>query len=122
MKKKILFVEDDLTLFQIYSDLFVAKGIDVMSAITGQEAIVLVESQKPDLIILDIMLPGGMNGFDVLEKVEADPATKKIPVIVLTNLDSEEHVAKVIGAKKYLVKANTTTAEVVNEAMESLMQ
>ena len=121
MKKKILIVEDDLTLFQVYFELFSAKGIDVVSAKTGQEAMVLIESEKPDLIILDIMLPGGMNGFDVLEKVEADPRTRRIPVIVLTNLDSEEHVAKVIGAKKYLVKANTTTTEVVSVAMESLV-
>lgn len=120
MKKKILIVEDDTALFQIYSDLFNAKGIDVVSAKTGQEALVLIESEKPDLIILDIMLPGGMNGFDVLEKVEASPEMKKIPVIVLTNLDSEEHVAKVIGAKKYMVKADTTTDDVVKAAMDSL--
>ena len=120
MNKKILIVEDDLTLFQIYMDLFIEKGFDVKGAKTGQEAVALIESEKPDLIILDIMLPGGMNGFDVLEKVEADPNLKKIPVIILTNLDSEEHVAKVIGAKKYLVKANTTTTEVVSAAMESL--
>ena len=66
------------------------------------------------------MLPGGLNGFDVLEKIESDPLTKSIPVIVLTNLDSEEQVAKKIGAKKYFVKSNTTTIDVVQAAMSYL--
>ena len=57
MNKKILIVEDDLTLFQIYMDLFIEKGFDVKGAKTGQEAVALIESEKPDLIILDIMLP-----------------------------------------------------------------
>lgn len=120
MQKKILIIEDDVSLFQIYRDLFTAKNLGVLNAKTGQEGLALIKSEKPNLIILDIMLPGGMNGFDVLEKVEADPVMKKIPVIILTNLDSEEHVAKIIGAQKYMVKADTTTAEVVKAALDAL--
>lgn len=120
MIKKILIIEDDPTLFRIYFDLFSSKEIKAINAKTGAEGITLINSEKPDLIILDIMLPGGMNGFDVLEKVEANPETKTIPVIVLTNLDSEEQVAKIIGAKKYFVKANTTTDEVLKAAMSYL--
>lgn len=120
MNKKILIIEDDLALSQIYKDLFRSHGIDVTGASTGQNGLELIQSVKPDLIILDIMLPGGMNGFDVLEKIEANIIDRKIPVIVLTNLDSEEHVAKVIGAKKYLVKSNTTSHEVVETALSYL--
>ena len=120
MTKKILIIEDDPTIFQVYLDLFRKKGVKVINAKTGADGITLINSEKPDLIILDIMLPGGMNGFDVLEKVEANPETKGIPVIVLTNLDSEEQVAKIIGAKKYFVKANTTADEVLKAAFSYL--
>jgi DNA-binding response OmpR family regulator len=120
MIKKILIIEDDPALFQVYLDLFSSREIKAMSAKTGADGLALINSEKPDLILLDIMLPGGMNGFDVLEKVEANPETKSIPVVVLTNLDSEEQVAKIIGAKKYFVKANTTTDEVVKAVMSYL--
>ena len=70
--------------------------------------------------MLDIMLPGGMNGFDVLEKLKADPLTEKIPVVVLTNLDSEEKVAKTIGACDYIVKSDTTKDELVKIAKSCL--
>lgn len=120
MNKKILIIEDDAALAQVYSDLFKPHNVNIVSANTGKSGLEQIESEHPDLVILDIMLPGGMNGFDVLEGIEANPKTKQIPVIVLSNLDSEEHVAKVIGAKKYLVKANTTTQEVVQAALSYL--
>ena len=68
--------------------MFKPEEFSIVGATTGQEGLTLVQSEKPDLILLDIMPPGGMNGFDVLEKLEADPSSKQIPVIVLTNLDS----------------------------------
>ena len=121
MKKKILIVDEDTSLLKAYRAMFEPKGISVVGATTGQEGLTLASSsEKPDVILLDIMLPGGMNGFDVLERLEANPDTKKIPVIVLTNLDTEEKVAKTIGARYYIVKANTTKDEIVKRVMGCL--
>jgi CheY-like chemotaxis protein len=117
--RRILIIEDDVSLLQAYREMFKTQDVSVVGAASGQEGLTLVASEKPDLILLDIMLPGGMNGFDVLERLKEDPATQSIPVIVLTNLDSEAKVAKAIGAKDYLVKANTTKDEIVKIVMES---
>lgn len=118
--KKILIIDEDTSLLKAYQEMFKPEEFSIVGATTGQEGLTLVRSEKPDVILLDIMLPGGMNGFDVLEKLEADPATKQIPVIVLTNLDSEEKTAKIIGARKYLVKANTKKDELVKLVMDCL--
>ncbi len=118
--KKILIIEDDPSLCGAYREMFKQLEVEVVEAATGQEGMTLVASGKPDLILLDIMLPGGMNGFDVLEQLKRNPATKQIPVIVLTNLDTEEKVARTIGASDYLVKANTTKDEIVKLVMDHL--
>ena len=118
--KKILVIDEDSSLLKIYQEMFSPEEIKVVSAKTGQEGLALVQSEKPDLIMLDIMLPGGMNGFDVLEKLKADPVTEQIPVIVLTNLDSEGKTAKTIGARYYIVKANTTKDEIIKLVMDRL--
>ncbi|MEI6690364.1 MAG: response regulator [bacterium] len=120
MTKKILIVEDDPLLFQLYQEMFKRENVTTINATNGHDAVSQIKTDKPDLIILDIMLPGGMNGFDILEKIEADPATQPIPVIILTNLDSEKNVANQIGAKKYLVKVNTTKEELLNTVMPYL--
>ena len=111
--KRILFIEDDVEMQKIYKETFSAHEYDVVPAYTADEGLDFAKTKKPNLIILDIMLPGGKNGFDALEVLMADPETSKIPVIVLTNLDSEKKVALQIGAKDYLVKANTNIDEVV---------
>ncbi len=133
--RRILIIEDDASLLKAYREMFksparqspdgssrMAGGEEfrIVEATTGQEGLTLVNIENPDLILLDIMLPGGMNGFDVLEQLKRDPTTKGIPVIVMTNLDSEEKVAKTIGAKDYLVKANTTKDQIVKLVMDCL--
>ena len=118
--KKILIIEDDISLFKAYQEMFKLEGILVIGATTAQEGLTLVKSEKPDLIILDIMLPGGKNGFDVLEELKRNSATQKIPVVISTNLDSEEKVAKEIGVCDYIVKANTTKDEVMKLVMNCL--
>ena len=110
---KILVIEDDAVLLRAYQNMFRPEGITVVGAGTGQEGLRMALSEKPEVILLDIMLPGHMNGFDVLEQLEKNPVTKPIPVIVLTNLSSEEGVARTIGASAYIVKANTTKDEIV---------
>lgn len=111
--RKILVIEEETSLFGAYQEMFKPEGISVIGAATGQQGLDLARAAKPDVILLDIMLPGGMNGFDVLERLKADTTTQKIPVIMLTNLDSEEKVAKAIGVAGYLVKANTTKDQIV---------
>ncbi len=110
---KILFIEDDAQLVELYTGVLEDEGFVVLTAQTGNVGLSLARDKKPDLIILDIMLPGGMNGFDVLEQLEKDVELKKIPVVVLTNLDTEEKVAKEIGAKDYIVKAENDPKDVV---------
>ncbi len=118
--KKILIIEDDASISQAYQEMLESQGVNIVSARTGQEGLTLVQSQKPNVILLDIMLPGGMNGFDVLEKLKADPTTKAIPVIVLTNLDSEVKTATTIGAAGYLIKANSTSDQITKLVMNYL--
>jgi DNA-binding response OmpR family regulator len=118
--KKILIIEDDTSLLKAYQEMFKLEGILVIGATTAQEGLTLVKSEKPDLIVLDIMLPGGKNGFDVLEELKRNPATQKIPVVISTNLDSEEKVAREIGVCDYIVKANTTKDEVMKLVMNCL--
>lgn len=118
--KKILVIEENTSLFKAYQEMFRKEKVSVLGATTGKEGLVKVVSEKPDVILLDIMLPGGMNGFDVLETLKKNVVTEHIPVIVMTNLDSEAKVAKTIGAADYLVKANTTKDEIVKLVTDHL--
>lgn len=120
MIKKVLFIEEDEAVLTIYREALGYKGIQITGAATGKEGLTKVTKEKPDLVVLDLMLPGGISGFDVLEQLKANPLTKAIPVIVLTNLESEENVAKKIGAQAYKIKANTTLDEIVQLIMECL--
>src|SRR5437763_1983946 len=103
---KILLVEDDQLLQEVYRDALTQEGYDVVSTATGKDTLFQAKSFHPDLILLDIMLPGGMNGFDILRDLKADSKLKKTPVIMLTNLDSERKTAMELGVQDYIVKAD----------------
>ena len=109
----VLIVEDDQNAQKIYIEKLKLEGIDVITTVSGKEGLFYAKKRKPNLVILDIMLGGDFNGFDVLEALKKDNSLKHIPVLVLTNLDSEEKVAKEIGATEYLVKANTAIDDLV---------
>ncbi|HJY98995.1 MAG TPA: response regulator [Patescibacteria group bacterium] len=111
--KKLLIVEDDTKLQDILKEKLVAAGLNVDQALNGQQAFSKIKSEKYDLILIDIMLPGGVNGFDVLEQIKANPVLKEVPVIVLTNLDTEQKTALDIGAVDYIVKASISLDEVI---------
>lgn len=117
---KILIAEDDNLVQNIYHNVLTKEGFEVIQAFNGRQALSLAKSEQPNLIILDIMLPGGMNGFDVLERLKMDEKLKNIPVLVLTNLDTEEKVALSIGASDYIVKANISIKEVVDKIKKYL--
>lgn len=106
--KKILLVEDDEQLQASYLKLFTAEKYQVFQAFTGEQGLELAKANMPDIILLDIMLKGGINGFDVLENLKKNRDLFNIPVLMLTNLDSERKLALSIGAVDYLVKANTS--------------
>jgi DNA-binding response OmpR family regulator len=117
---KILFIEDNDQIVKLYKGMFTDAGYDVVVATTGNAGVDMANNVRPDVIILDIMLPGGMNGFDVLEKLKKDNELKNIPVLVLTNLDSEEKVAKEIGATDYIVKSHVDPKDVLEKIKKVL--
>lgn len=106
--KTILIIEDDREQQKILGDKLTSGEVRVLTAYNGGEGWALLNKENPDLIILDIMLPGGMNGFDLLEMVRRDEMFKDLPVLVLTNLDTEEKTSEILGVSDYLVKANTS--------------
>lgn len=118
---KILLIEDD----EILRDLCVTKlqkeGFLVLTAIEGQEGLKKIEKEKPNLVLLDIILPG-IDGFEILKRVRANPAIAKIPIILLTNLGQENDVekGKDLGAQDYLVKANLTTEQIIDKVRQYL--
>ncbi len=119
--KRILVVEDDMILQSVYRQKLEESGFEVFTAGNGNMALTLAKEQNPDLILLDIMLPAGMNGFDVMEQMNQDAKLKDVPVIVLTNLDSERDTAMKIGAVDYVVKANTSIEDLVTKVKTHLV-
>jgi len=112
--KKILFIEDEAALHKTFGDTLGQEGFDVISALDGEIGLRLAKEKKPDLILLDLILPR-MSGFDVLRQLKNDAETKPIPVIVLTNLEQMSDIQQVIdlGATTYLIKSNYNLSEVV---------
>lgn len=120
-KVKILLVEDDIFMRKIYSDAFKLEGFDITAATNGQEGMLQVYRDIPDLILLDIMMPE-MNGLEMLEKLKYDPKTKDIPVIMLTNLSgkTEAETALSKGAIQYLIKSENEPKQVVDIVRKAL--
>lgn len=118
---KILIVEDDNFLADIYKTKFELEGFKVMVAADGEKGLKTAQSKKPDLILLDILLPK-MDGFAVLQKLKEGDDTKNIPVILLTNLGQKEDVQKGLnlGAVDYLIKAHFNPAETVEKVKKVL--
>jgi len=120
-KTKILICEDDKSLREMYQLRLSINGYDVVEAKDGEEGLDLAIKEKPDLILLDIMMPK-MSGMDVLDILKSTPETKDIPVILLTALNEESIRSKglVYGAEDYLVKASTMPGKVVEKIEEVL--
>lgn len=110
----ILLAEDDLVLQEMYQERLSAEGYKVELAKDGDEALKKIQSLKPNLILLDIMMPK-MNGIDVLKQIKADAATKDIPVIVSTALVQDMNELKAMLDKRdaYLIKSEVTPKEVI---------
>lgn len=119
--RKILVVEDETFLVKIYSVKLKKEGFDVAIATDGEEAVKLAAELKPDLILLDLILPK-LNGFEALERMRQNPVNKTTPVLVLSNLGQEEDIkrAEGLGATDYLVKANFSIQDIVAKIKEVL--
>lgn len=119
--KRILFIEDESALQKTFGDIFAAENYEMISALDGETGVRLAKTKRPDLILLDLVLPR-MHGFDVLKILKQDPLTKEIPIIVLTNLEGVEDVEKALnlGATTYLVKANYSLEEVLEKIRKIL--
>lgn len=119
--KKILLVEDDPFLIDMYSTKFKEVGFEVAAAQDGEMGLVKVKELMPDLILLDIVLPK-KDGFEILKILKSDAATAGIPVIVLTNLGLEGDVKRglELGAQGYIIKSHFTPTEVVAKVKEVL--
>lgn len=115
-KKNILLVEDDVFVSDIYQTKLTHDGFAVVAARNGLEAIKILETEVPDLILLDIIMPY-VDGMEVLKKIKGDDRLKKIPVILLTNLSEKEKIDKAleIGADDYLIKSHFTPSEVMEK-------
>ena len=119
--KKILFIEDESALQKTFRDILSQEGYEMISALDGETGLSLVKTKKPDLILLDLILPK-IHGFEILKKLKEDLETKKIPIIVLTNLEGIGDVDKALelGATTYLVKARYSLEEVVEKIRKTL--
>lgn len=120
-KKKILIVEDDSFVAEVYSAKLLEIGHEIWIARNGKEGIRMVSEKKPDLILLDIIMPV-MNGIEMLEELKKKDEWKQIPVILLTNLGEKESVQKVrnLGVQDYLIKSHFTPAEVIDKIERTL--
>ena len=125
MPKTILFIEDESALQKTFSEILNQEGYQMISALDGEIGLRLANppagGKKPDLILLDLILPK-VNGFEVLKKLKEDKATKDIPIIVLTNLEEMGDVDKAIGlgATTYLVKTSYSLKEIVEKIKKAL--
>ena len=115
-KKTILIVEDDEFLRSLTAKRLEKENYHIEVAVDGENAISTVESVKPDLILLDLLLPG-KDGFEVLKKIRLTESTKGIPVIIFSNLGQKEDIekAKALGVDDFLIKANFTLDDVVGK-------
>lgn len=118
---KIMVVEDDASLREIYSIRITAEGYDVVSAGDGEEALAVAVREKPDLILSDVMMPK-ISGFDMLDILRSTPETANIKVIMMTALSADDQRARGerLGANRYLVKSQVGIEDVVNSIHEVL--
>jgi len=113
MDKKVLVVEDDTLLKDMLGQQLTKEGWQALHATDGEQALALAESEHPDIILLDLLLPG-MSGFEILSTLKENDSTKDIAVIILSNLGQQEDIDKGIklGAADFLIKSNFTLDEV----------
>ncbi len=121
MAKRILIVEDDKFLRELISQKLISEGYDIIEAVDGEKGIKSIKEEKPDLVLLDLILPG-IDGFEVLAKMKEDPIVAQIPVIILSNLGQKDDIERGLkmGANDYLIKAHFTPGEIIEKIKTTL--
>lgn len=114
----VLLIEDDHAIGSAYSTVLKQEGYTVFLTSNGPDGLSLIKKEHIDLILLDIMLPNGVNGFDVLRRLKMRDETKNIPVVVMTNLDSEKQACLDYGAADYFIKAAMNVKELVEKVKQ----
>ena len=122
MSKKILVVEDDKFLRELISQKLLQEGYNVSQAVDGEEGVKKIKEENPDLVLLDLILPG-IDGFEVLRRIKGPDGSVSIPVIILSNLGQRDDVEKGmgLGAAGYLIKAHFTPGEII-EKIKSILK
>lgn len=121
MKAKILLIDDDQSLRQLYSLELTNKGFETVEAVDGDDGLIKAKAEKPNLILMDVMMPK-TDGIATLGKIKQDPELKGIPVLMLTNFGQENLVQQAfsLGADDYLLKYKVTPME-MTEKVEQLL-
>ena len=121
MANTIFIIEDDKFLRELIVRKLNEEGFDVSEAIDGEEGIKEIKEKKPDLILLDLILPG-IDGFEVLSQIKSDSELSSIPVIIISNLGQKEDIEKgmKLGAVDYLIKAHFDPNEIVEKIKTTL--
>src|SRR3989304_7717333 len=112
MKRKVLIIEDDIALYNMYSTELSLKGYEVLNVSDGSKAFEEAKKEKPDLVLLDVMLPQ-KNGLAILEELKSNEDTRDIRVVMLTNYGTDENISKAVelGAEDYIMKYNIVPSE-----------
>ena len=119
---KLLLIEDDKILLEMYKDEFVNEKFDVQVANDGQEGFVKMKTSLPDAVLLDLIMPK-VNGYEFLKLVKADPLLHKVPILVLTNIYSNsEDLMNNWGVKAVLLKSDHTPGSIVTKVKQILGQ
>ncbi len=118
---KIAIVEDDSAISQMYRIKFEGEGFAVETAENGKLGLKLIDSMRPDIVLMDLMMPE-MNGDEALKKLRATPFGKEVKVVILTNMGESEapDVIRQLGVKAFIVKANMTPRQVVELVKKQL--
>ena len=119
---KVFILEDDSFMSSLLVQKFEAGGATVKTAQTGTGTFEEIKKMMPDVTLLDIMVPGDIDGFEVLRLLRADAATRELPVIMLSNLSEKAEIDKAqsLGAANYLIKATVSIEEIAKEALKQI--
>lgn len=122
-KTKILMVDDDKMLLDMYKERLELAGYQVETSTNGEECLVKIHEVKPDIVLLDIMMPK-VNGYDTLASIKSDPATKDTPVIILSALVRDINKSRAIeaGADDYIIKSEVMPADVIKKIENVLVK
>jgi two-component system, OmpR family, alkaline phosphatase synthesis response regulator PhoP len=121
MPKKILLVEDEQIIIDLLQKKLTEEGYDVSVAKNGEEGIKMMQEEKPDLVLLDIVMPK-MGGLEVMEEMQKDPDLKRVPIVVVSNSGQPVELdrAKRLGAKDWLIKTEFDPQEVIDKVINQI--